>query len=398
MIQYTHRDLSLTPELEAGASEAAKETRIALRATYTHDNAIKARMKREWTRDQQQKVASVILDSMRLTAVSRYEDYKISHQQLDHTNAIIEGAYNGISMARSLVAEFKAGAVDEDDAEEHQDKVDGMILSRLADGCSLKEYTDKVTLVRVKHNPFLQRPYAAAQLSRLYQQFLPANLAVDARNIRRSLEAAGDWVAPDIVLQSFMKLVKQVHKSEIQAAAAAAVSAAAISNAAAISAAAALPGGGRGGKGSAAKGKGGKGAGGRAGAGRGTGGRGSAPAANARTPTTTYPNGDPKPPSPYLLSGGRWCSTNTCHLDHDTRRPGEACYRKSDVSPKLPERIWNSPKHLASLDRDRLENHKYHNLPGQPKQLLGPNGDTVRPTPEAAAAYCDTCMLSKARL
>ena len=47
VIQYTLRDLSLTPELEAGASDAAKETRIALRATYTHDNTIKASMKKE---------------------------------------------------------------------------------------------------------------------------------------------------------------------------------------------------------------------------------------------------------------------------------------------------------------------------------------------------------------
>ena len=63
VIQYTLRDLSLTPELATSAGEAAKETRIALRATYEHDNSIKTQMKQEWTRDQQQKVASIILDS-----------------------------------------------------------------------------------------------------------------------------------------------------------------------------------------------------------------------------------------------------------------------------------------------------------------------------------------------
>ena len=140
----------------------------------------------------------------------------------------------------ALVAELTAGVVDEDDAEEYQDKVNAMILARLAEGCSLKEYSDKVSLVRVKHNPFLLRPYAGAQLSRLYQQFLPDNLAVDARNIRRSIEAAGNWGSPDVTLQAFMKLVKQVHKSEVQAAAV--VTAAAVTNAAAINAAAAFNG------------------------------------------------------------------------------------------------------------------------------------------------------------
>ena len=220
VIQYTPRDLSLTPELEAAAGEGPKETRIALRATYEHDNMIKMQMKTEWTRDQQHKVATLVLDSMRSKAVSRFETMKSTYQQVDaSTGAIITGAYNGIAMAIALVAELEAGAVDEEDAEEHQEKVNAMIAARLAEGCSLKEYSDKVTLVRVKHNPYLERPYANAQLSRLYQQFLPDNLSIDARNIRRGLEDAGTWTDSDVALQAFMKLVKQVHKSDVHAAA-----------------------------------------------------------------------------------------------------------------------------------------------------------------------------------
>ena len=62
VIQYTLRDLSLTPELPAAAGEAPKEARLSIRATYEHDNAIKTQMKTQWTRDQQQKVASVVLE------------------------------------------------------------------------------------------------------------------------------------------------------------------------------------------------------------------------------------------------------------------------------------------------------------------------------------------------
>ena len=83
---------------------------------------IKLQMKTEWTRDQQHKVATLILDSMRSKAVSRFETFKSTHQQVDaSTGAIITGAYNGIAMALALVAELEAGAVDEEDAEEHQE-------------------------------------------------------------------------------------------------------------------------------------------------------------------------------------------------------------------------------------------------------------------------------------
>ena len=124
-------------------------------------------MKTEWTRDQQPKVATVILDSMRRSAVSRFEAMKIAHRQVDAAGAIIAGAYNGIAMALELVAALEAGVVDEEDAEEHQEIISEMIANRLPDGFSLKEYSDKVTLARVKHNPYLERPYSAAQLSRL---------------------------------------------------------------------------------------------------------------------------------------------------------------------------------------------------------------------------------------
>jgi len=61
VLQYKERDLSLLPELPATCGETAKEARIALRATMTHENDIKADMKREWGRDQQQKVATLVL-------------------------------------------------------------------------------------------------------------------------------------------------------------------------------------------------------------------------------------------------------------------------------------------------------------------------------------------------
>ena len=120
--------------------------------------------------------------------------------------------------------------------------------------------------------------------------------------------------------------------------------------------------------------------------GRGGPGRGLAPAAPASADSS-------KPKSPYILPDGKWCSTQTCHLDHDTRRPGTTCYRKSDVSVEVPQRVWDSPGYLAALDADRLANHQYHKLPGQPKPLRGPGGTTVRPAlTHANANLCDPCV------
>ena len=115
-------------------------------------------MKDEWARDQQQKVASIILESMQHTAVSRFTEMKLKHVQLDAAGVAIKDAFNSIAMARELVDELNAGVVDEDDAEDHQDNINHMISTRLPDACSLKDSSDKITLVRVKHNPFLECP------------------------------------------------------------------------------------------------------------------------------------------------------------------------------------------------------------------------------------------------
>ena len=168
VLQYKERDLHLLPELEADAGEASKEARLALRANAMHENSIKADMKREWARDQQQKVADVILDSMRKTAVSKFDAMKAAFPQRDAGGTTIDGAYDGIAMARSIVNELENIVVEEDDSREHQRQVNVMFSTKLGANCWLREYSDKVTLLRTKHNPFLERKYEAGGLSRAY--------------------------------------------------------------------------------------------------------------------------------------------------------------------------------------------------------------------------------------
>ena len=201
----------MLPELPEAAGPGPVEARLALRTSMAHENSIKNEMKKEWTRDQEQKVASLILDSMRYSAISRFERMQRDFSQLDDHGAVISGAFNGISMAKSLVTELENGVVDEEDANEHQRLVDVMITTKLQSNCLHTDYVDKVTELRVKHNPYLDRPYIRAGLSRIYHLFLPEDLQVDARAIRRSLEDKGDWSNPDLVLGAFQKLVKQLH-------------------------------------------------------------------------------------------------------------------------------------------------------------------------------------------
>ena len=72
--------------------------------------------------------------------------------------------------------------------------------------------------MRVKHNPYIDRPYKDAALSRMYQLFIPEDLQVDARAIRRTLEDRGDWDKPDVALAAFQKLIKQLHDPAAHAA------------------------------------------------------------------------------------------------------------------------------------------------------------------------------------
>ena len=218
-LQYKPRDLSLLPLLPETVGEGPREARIALRATIEHDNAIKADMKLEWTRDQKQRVATIILDSMRSTAVSRFEEMKASHPQRDESGAVIVGAFDGVAMALAIIAEYEAASVDEWDAADHQLAVTAMISTRLPDNCTHTEYGDKATLLRVKHNPYLERPYSGAILSKVYQDLLPVAALVDSRQIRRSMEAADTWKLPDVVFKAFLLLVKQLHDPLVHSAA-----------------------------------------------------------------------------------------------------------------------------------------------------------------------------------
>ena len=55
VLQYKARDLSLLPELPEAAGEGPVQARLALRASTEHENSIKGSMKKEWTRDQEQR-------------------------------------------------------------------------------------------------------------------------------------------------------------------------------------------------------------------------------------------------------------------------------------------------------------------------------------------------------
>ena len=365
VLQYKERDLSLLPELEGGAGEGAKETRLALRANVMHENSIKADMKREWARDQKQKVASVVLESMRHTAVSRFDQMKASHPLLDAYGCAIPGAFDGIAMALELVAELESTTVEEDDAIEHQRLVDLMFASKLGANCTLRAYSEKVTTMRTKHNPFLERKYENSGLSRVYQSFLPDELQVDARAIRREMETAGTWQDSDVALSAFSKLVKQMHSPA--------------AHAAAVIAAAAATGGKGAGKGGPPGKGGGRAGGGRVnrGCGRGRGGAGAAPGAAA-----TPPNSPPWVPS-CILPNDEWCSSKTCHFNHDVTRPGHPCHRNSQVKIHLPKSMWENKAHVEKLKNARLSNHQFYGLPGQPKPVHGPKPGAQRARTDA---------------
>ena len=122
----------------------------------------------------------------------------------------------------------------------------------------------------------------------MYQSFLPDELQVDARAIRREMETAGTWQDSDVALSAFSKLVKQMHSPAAHAAAV-------------IAAAAAAGGKGAGSGGPPGKG-GGRAGGGRVNRGRGRGRGGDKPAPGA---AAAPPNSAPWIPS-CILPNDEW--------------------------------------------------------------------------------------------
>ena len=240
-----------------------------------------------------------------------------------------------------------------------------MFAAKLGANCTLRDYAEKVTTMRTKHNPFLERKYENSGLSRVYQSFLPDELQIDARAICRELENAGTWQDSDVAFAAFSKLVKQMHSPAAHAAAVIAAAAAATGR---------TPGGG------GPTGKGGSRAGGgRKDRGRGRGRGGDRPASGA---AATPPNSAPWIPS-CILPNDEWCSSKTCHFNHGVTRPGHPCHRNSQVEIHLPKSMWGNKGHVEKLKNARLSHHQFFGLSGQPKPVHGPKPGAQRAKTDA---------------
>ena len=71
----------------------------------------------------------------------------------------------------------------------------------------------------------------------------------------------------------------------------------------------------------------------------------------------------------YVLPNGEWCSSGTCHINHDKLAPGETCHRDSSKAIKVKSHVWTNEAHMQRLRDARLANHKHFKLPGEPKPI-----------------------------
>eukprot|EP00965_Chrysotila_dentata_P200906 6180251-Pleurochrysis_carterae.AAC.1 len=116
---------------------------------------------------------------------------------------------DGVQMFKELKGEL-ANLHDADDADEHEREIERMRDELLLDNCSGQDFVDKVNVLILDHNPYIQMPYVGERLGRIIK-FLPAALAGEARVLLRELIDKKVLGKESRVIEETMRLVMMAH-------------------------------------------------------------------------------------------------------------------------------------------------------------------------------------------
>jgi len=133
-----------------------------------------------------------------------------------------EGLFDGTAMWKDLLLLLQS-VPDTQDQADHDRAVELARDRRLADGCAVQDYSDKVTVLQRKHIPFMQRPFPNdAALADFFIDLMPACNGAEGRSIKEKLRI-GSVLTPVRALAECTKVVKASESSEVRKAAASAV-------------------------------------------------------------------------------------------------------------------------------------------------------------------------------
>jgi hypothetical protein len=148
---------------------------------------------------------------MRRTAPLRLKKLLSDHQHTDDSSgAKIDDSYNGVSMFLEL-----KGLKDEDLKDYLEMKyvklADQFRDVCLPDNCPPDLFSSRVNGFLVNVNPFLERSYSGASLSKIILGQLPQSIAGEVRNLRRALQRDGVFSDPAAVQAEALKLLAEVY-------------------------------------------------------------------------------------------------------------------------------------------------------------------------------------------
>ena len=199
------RDLSGFPEPTAELTEVQKANLLEKRAEIDYKNKIIRNQKAEHLKDFKNRLAHKIIASMRPRAGLR-----LRNLQTDH---LVEGSvdspdatYDGVAMYKALTA-LRSQSLSKPQRDEIKRRLTEFEASRLADGCTVQDFADKVNYFIRDINPYLTRKYDGEELGEYIVELLPPSRKSDGITLMRELRRQGALATHTTVTEACIEIV-----------------------------------------------------------------------------------------------------------------------------------------------------------------------------------------------
>ena len=372
---YELTKYAVRPTLAVPADEPGKSTIEAKNAEIVHTNNVNTEEKNHRLREMKNRLASRLRRSLRPRAGLRLDKLLKAHAAKDSSGNDIPDCFDGIAMFKDLET-----LVDEDssdyDVKRYEYAKRKMEEKKCPDNCPPQVYSTRVNTFIRDVNPYLDPPLEKAKLSKFILGMLPSQLDADARSLKRASLADKSIDTPDVFTQSCQALVEDAYNPSVKSLPDINLVALFAPEAERLQIAAAAT--------AAENGHSGKPI------SKADVQKLIAAAVSGKAPPTTRGTGAERgawgsrnglqangKPKGNRLPEGQTCKAGTCTFDHDSKRPGEGCYRDPDFEGPLPLRTWNDPKQMMRITKDRGDNGTKFGK--SVKKLIPPTGGSAEP-------------------
>ena len=179
------RDLSSFPAPTADMSEGQKTGLLEKRAEILYKNEIIRKQKAALLKDLTNRLAHKLIASLRPHAGLRLRQLQQDHI-IDGTADQPDATYDGVAMYKTLVA-LRTAALSKVQRDEIKQRLKEFEAVRLADGCTVQEFSDKVNYFIRDINPYLTRQYRDEELGEYIIELLPSSRTSDGLALMREM-------------------------------------------------------------------------------------------------------------------------------------------------------------------------------------------------------------------